>query len=771
MEETAEEKLVTTPEFASEVCDLAEEDIERPHQSEMQDENGRTVQETGAAAAGAPDEGNDSAFGSGRSSAPTLAPAASSAEHGVASEYAMAVSDQAGEAQTLPPSSALDYQQYSVKARRSYPDEQPSEYVSSTRDVEEGVTTQGRAALSMETSAPTTHPGAYRVVPGGPPRGTSVDEHRNEDPDTPSSADYSPGINEAAVRALSASDPSLLPPAPFATQRIAEGNFSDAVVSAEPSGSATGEGIPFYRQPSVDASALDNMVILAEANLVEEDDDNDDEDESRSHIDATIVFQADPIMVPERMDAGGAEPQKNRGLGFWVAMVAIGLVTIAVVVGVTLVALSRQGSSSTASTDKNSTNTTTLEELAPLFQASLPNYTASVLRDSTSPQSLAFRWVTSPANYEQLVTGNPSPQEDLNSLLVRMTQQYALATLFYASSGDVWWKNNTGWLQGGVHECDWFGCTCNRTDGEKHESDFVLRSLNLTDNGLARTPVPREMGLLTELIRVDLSKNRLTGPVPTELGDLNRLSALRIDSSEVTGSIPTEIGRLSHLRLLSLSNNRMTSVIPTEIGRITNLVELDLALIHGEASVRGSGLVGRLPSELFLLTQLEVLDLATSSLTGSLPTSVGSLKRLSSLALSNNFISGTVPTQLGDLVDLRDLLLVNNHSGTIPTELGRLVSLEQLLITGERLNGKIPTELGNCAKMAVLFLDETGLDGTIPTELSSMKGLEILSVYDTMLTGSFPSGLCQQVTSGKLIVGIDCDDVSCDCGCTCGKLY
>jgi hypothetical protein len=73
--------------------------------------------------------------------------------------------------------------------------------------------------------------------------------------------------------------------------------------------------------------------------------------------------------------------------------------------------------------------------------------------------------------------------------------------------------------------------------------------------------------------------------------------------------------------------------------------------------------------------------------------------------------------------------------------------------------------------MAVLFLDETGLDGTIPTELSSMKGLEILSVYDTMLTGSFPSGLCQQVTSGKLIVGIDCDEVSCDCGCTCGKLY
>ncbi len=55
---------------------------------------------------------------------------------------------------------------------------------------------------------------------------------------------------------------------------------------------------------------------------------------------------------------------------------------------------------------------------------------------------------------------------------------------------------------------------------------------------LARTQV-RELGLLTELQDLDLSRNQLTGEIPRELGQLTKLQNLYLlDNPSLTGEIP-----------------------------------------------------------------------------------------------------------------------------------------------------------------------------------------------------------------------------------------
>ncbi|GFP98429.1 probable LRR receptor-like serine/threonine-protein kinase at2g16250 [Phtheirospermum japonicum] len=155
------------------------------------------------------------------------------------------------------------------------------------------------------------------------------------------------------------------------------------------------------------------------------------------------------------------------------------------------------------------------------------------------------------------------------------------------------------------------------------------------------------------------------------------------------------------------------------------------------------------------LSNLEILDLRSSSITGSIPSSVGSLSRLKYLCLSNNSITGNMPTALGNLVKLSVLDLSQNLlTGQIPKEIVSLKkNLNELDLSSNFLSGSIPSEFGSFSSLTLLNLSNNSLSGSIPGELGNLSRLVELDLGYNSLVGPLPMGLEGLTSLRRMIIG------------------
>ena len=196
-----------------------------------------------------------------------------------------------------------------------------------------------------------------------------------------------------------------------------------------------------------------------------------------------------------------------------------------------------------------------------------------------------------------------------------------------------------------------------------------------------------------------------------------RVTGLLLESNELVGEIPKELGSLSNLKRLELGNNKLTGEIPRELGNLSALEALQL----GSSPATG-GLSGRIPKELGSLSKLEALNLRFNQLTGEVPAELGNLTSLETLLLGFNRLSGDIPAELGGLSNLRRLEIVyNGLTGKIPKELGNLSNLTRLLLGHNQLSGDIPKELGNLSSLKSLSLEGNQLSGCIPSALGGVS--------------------------------------------------
>ena len=299
---------------------------------------------------------------------------------------------------------------------------------------------------------------------------------------------------------------------------------------------------------------------------------------------------------------------------------------------------------------------------------------------------------------------------------VPQIEREALVALYNSTDGANW-KDNTGWLGEAGTECDWFGVTC---------SSEVVTRLIFPYNSLTGT-IPTELGNLTSLTFLDLSRNSLTGSIPSELGDLESLTILDLGLNSLSGTIPTEFGNLSNLTYLSLSYNSLSGAIPSEVTDLPNLETTGFAgnlfvgpgftitekerdaLIALYKSTDGAnwkdntGWLGEVGTEcdwfgvVCLSGTVTQLILYSNSLNGSIPKEIGNLTGLTMLNLSNNTLSGIIPSEIGNLASLANLNLgANSLSGNIPTELGNLSNLYTLFLsTRSAYTSPIPPSLKN----------------------------------------------------------------------------
>jgi len=300
-------------------------------------------------------------------------------------------------------------------------------------------------------------------------------------------------------------------------------------------------------------------------------------------------------------------------------------------------------------------------------------------------------------------------------------EKAALQALYTVTGGSNW-TNNTNW-NSVLPVNDWYGITV--LDG--HISKIVLNNNNLVG------PLPSELGVLSNLIELQLYDNSLYGNIPNGLGGMSSLQYFYMHRNQLTGSIPSDFGNLSSLTRLYLSDNNISGVIPSSFGDLTNLQYLYLH--HNQ-------LTGNIPDQLGDAIGLRYLLLNNNNLSGAIPSTLGGLSNLITLQLNHNQLSGAIPSTIGSLSNLNKLFLeVNPLTGSIPPELGNLSSLEQLNIYTTQISGIIPPEFGNLQKIRNIRLWQNNLTGPIPDEFGDLSTLTSLQLYNNKLSGDIPSSL------------------------------
>jgi hypothetical protein len=100
--------------------------------------------------------------------------------------------------------------------------------------------------------------------------------------------------------------------------------------------------------------------------------------------------------------------------------------------------------------------------------------------------------------------------------------------------------------------------------------------------------IPVSVGLLSNLVVLDVANNSLTGSIPINIGSMKAPHVLRLDGNRLTGTIPSGIGFANALTTVDLLGNELTGALPAAIGSLVNLKSLDLSQNRLDGTVPAS---------------------------------------------------------------------------------------------------------------------------------------------------------------------------------------
>ncbi|KAK3268018.1 hypothetical protein CYMTET_23453 [Cymbomonas tetramitiformis] len=273
--------------------------------------------------------------------------------------------------------------------------------------------------------------------------------------------------------------------------------------------------------------------------------------------------------------------------------------------------------------------------------------------------------------------------------------------------------------------------------------------------------LPSDLGLLSQLVLLQLSSNNLTGTIPTELGMIKSLLSMELDNNHLTGSIPTELGDLAKLQHMHLHTNSLAGLIPDEILQHSTLKALDL---HSNSLHGSIALAAPHPSGPPLVFQR--LELYDNSLTGALPVA-GLCARpgLIRVALGGNALTGTLPPCLANLTALQELRAEGNQlSGTLPEAVCLAAALTQLFLADNRLSGSLPACLLAASPLRNVSLGYNALHGTLPkvaAVTTPTAPTRILDLQHNQLRGTVPAALAADADSFQAL-SLSSNQFSCE---------
>ncbi|KQK17286.1 tyrosine-sulfated glycopeptide receptor 1 [Brachypodium distachyon] len=268
-----------------------------------------------------------------------------------------------------------------------------------------------------------------------------------------------------------------------------------------------------------------------------------------------------------------------------------------------------------------------------------------------------------------------------------------------------------------------------------------LQQLSLPSNQIQGRLDRLRIAELTNLVKLDLTYNALTGELPESIGELTRLEELRLGKNNLTGTIPPALSNWTGLRYLDLRSNSFVG----DLGAMDFSGLADLAVFD----VASNNFTGTMPPSIYSCTAMTALRVAGNELSGQLAPEIGNLRQLQFLSLTVNAftnISGLF-WNLRGCKDLAALLVSYNFYGEAMPDAGwvgdHLSSVRLMVVENCDLSGQIPPWLPKLQDLNVLNLAGNRLTGPIPSWLGGMKKLYYIDLSDNHLSGEIPPSLME----------------------------
>ncbi|KAL8141186.1 hypothetical protein V2J09_007207 [Rumex salicifolius] len=278
-----------------------------------------------------------------------------------------------------------------------------------------------------------------------------------------------------------------------------------------------------------------------------------------------------------------------------------------------------------------------------------------------------------------------------------------------------------------LHFCQWESVTC----GNSHQRVVIL---HLSDLNLAGALSPF-IGNLSFLHELYLSNNLFRGNIPHQISYLPRLHILMLGTNSFEGEIPANLSSCLHLNTLDLGFNNLVGEISRRLATLPDMIFCSAVRNNFIGHLKDIG-IGNMS------TSLQSLFLSFNSLEGSIL-----LKGLAQLGLSLNILSGEIPSSLYNLSNLNVLdLSSNNLQGQLPQDLGlRLPLLSYIYVVECSLSGQFPNSISNLSELVSLEISNNNYDSLLAIkEEISTDPKSMLSSWNK----SFP--LCEWE-------GVECD--------------
>ncbi|KAK1361637.1 hypothetical protein POM88_046111 [Heracleum sosnowskyi] len=247
---------------------------------------------------------------------------------------------------------------------------------------------------------------------------------------------------------------------------------------------------------------------------------------------------------------------------------------------------------------------------------------------------------------------------------------------------------------------------------------------------------PREIQFFgTEVAgtRVCSTGSPKVGEIPLEIGNLRSLEHFRMESSS-TGPVPSTLFNISSLEIIELSKNKLSGSLSADI-------QWNVPLLK-DLNLQSNLFSGKISSGLWECKRLQMLSLAENNFTGSLSKQIGNLTLLRGLNLDSNNFTGTLPTEIGYL-NLELLFVSSNKlTGEIPIEVFNISTLRVITFQFNQFYGNLPQSSGLwLPNLEELYLDNNRLSGSIPVALSNASKLTILEMTTNQFSGYIPNTL------------------------------
>lgn len=321
------------------------------------------------------------------------------------------------------------------------------------------------------------------------------------------------------------------------------------------------------------------------------------------------------------------------------------------------------------------------------------------------------------------------------------SERVILEILYHSLKGEHWAKSNN-WLDESKTICSWSGITCQLPDAyyltlnnegkykpaSAHGISSIIPSKSIANRSTRAAnggSNSKSMdGEEEELIHYHDYANYFT----PEKGAV--VTKIELPSNNLTGTLPSELYMLPYLRILNLEGNQIEGAIPYTLGLCPKLRFLNLG---------NNRLSGTIPQQIANCTFLDELLLNHNQLTGIIPPLFTLLPRLLFLDLSYNYLEGSLPDSIGSMTLIEIVHLEHNRlEYSIPPHIKGMEKLRLLDVSDNELTGSIPTEIGHLSGLEAFAAENNRLTGTLPRELFLLGDLESVQLNHNLLQGTLP---------------------------------